>query len=64
MWATKARLAQARVLAAANKAAGRTVVNPLWILPPGAAPVPAPADVASADPAPAAPTSPAKSRCE
>ncbi|MEU5161208.1 DUF721 domain-containing protein [Streptomyces sp. NPDC020875] len=39
-WATKARLEQTRVIAAANQAAGRTVVKFLRILPPGAAPVP------------------------
>ncbi|WP_051820128.1 DciA family protein [Streptomyces sp. NRRL S-920] len=62
-WATKARLEQTRIIAAANKAAGRTVVSSLRILPPGAAPVPAPAaDAAPADPAPAAPTGPAKTR--
>ncbi|MFB9593713.1 DUF721 domain-containing protein [Streptomyces racemochromogenes] len=52
-WATKARLEQTRLIAAANKAAGRTVVNSLWILPP--APVSAPADAALADLAPACP---------
>ncbi|MFF4647240.1 DUF721 domain-containing protein [Streptomyces sp. NPDC001389] len=61
-WATKARLEQARVIAAANTAAGRTVVNSLRILPPGAAPVSAPADVARAELAPAVPTGPAKTR--
>ncbi|MEW2373421.1 DciA family protein [Streptomyces sp. NPDC006656] len=61
-WATKARLEQTRVIAAANKAAGRTVVNSLRILPPGAAPVPGPADVVPADPAPAAPTGPVRTR--
>lgn len=61
-WAAKARLEQARVIAAANTAAGRTVVNSLRILPPGAAPISAPADVAPADPAPAVPTGPAKTR--
>lgn len=61
-WATKARLEQTRVIAAANKAAGRTVVRALRILPPGAVPAPGPADVAPADPAPAAPTGPAKTR--
>ncbi|MER7692628.1 DUF721 domain-containing protein [Streptomyces sp. NPDC097610] len=60
-WATKARLEQTRVIAAANKAAGRTVVRALRILPPGAVPAPGPADVAPADPAPA-PTGPVKSR--
>ncbi|MEU1077973.1 MULTISPECIES: DciA family protein [unclassified Streptomyces] len=61
-WATKARLEQTRVIAAANKAAGRTVVNSLRILPPGAAPVPNPADAVPADSTPAAPTGPAKTR--
>ncbi|MGI5359953.1 DUF721 domain-containing protein [Streptomyces sp. CA-252508] len=61
-WATKTRLEQARVIAAANKLAGRTVVRALRILAPGAAPVPAPVDVAPADPAPAAPTGPVKTR--
>ena len=61
-WATKARLEQAPVIAAANKAAGRTVVRALRILPPGAVPAPGPADAAPADPAPAAPTGPAKTR--
>jgi predicted nucleic acid-binding Zn ribbon protein len=60
-WATKARLEQTRVIAAANKAAGREVVRALRILPPGAVPAPGPADVVPADPAPA-PTGPAKSR--
>lgn len=60
-WATQARLEQTRVIAAANKAAGRTVVSSLRILPPGAAPVPAPAEAAPA-PAPAAPTGPARTR--
>ncbi|MEU9197785.1 DciA family protein [Streptomyces hundungensis] len=61
-WATKARLEQARVVAAANKAAGRTVVCALRILPPGAVLVPGPADADLADPAPAVPTGPAKTR--
>ncbi|MEH0541435.1 DciA family protein [Streptomyces sp. NPDC006632] len=60
-WATKARLEQTRVIAAANKAAGRTVVRALRVLAPGAVPAPGSADVAPADPAPA-PTGPAKSR--
>ncbi|KPI00012.1 protein of unknown function DUF721 [Actinobacteria bacterium OK074] len=60
-WATKARLEQTRVVAAANKAAGRAVVRALRILPPGAVPAPGPADVAPADPAPA-PTGPTKTR--
>ncbi|SHM24736.1 Protein of unknown function [Streptomyces yunnanensis] len=45
-WATKARLEQTRVVAAANEAAGRTVVHVLQILPPGAVPPHEPADVA------------------
>ena len=40
-WATKARLEQTRVIAAANKAAGRTVVSALRILPPVPYPCPA-----------------------
>ncbi|WP_234334878.1 hypothetical protein [Streptomyces sp. NRRL S-118] len=36
----EARLEQTRLIAAANKAAGRTVIRALRILPPGAAPVP------------------------
>lgn len=58
-WATKARLEQTRIIEAANKAAGRTVVRALRILPPGAVPVPDRADVA---PAPAAPTTPVQRR--
>ncbi|MFD3821922.1 DciA family protein [Streptomyces sp. NPDC058625] len=58
-WATKARLEQTRIIGAANKAAGRTVVRALRILPPGAVPVPDRADVASA---PAAPTTPVQRR--
>ncbi|MFD3533342.1 DUF721 domain-containing protein [Streptomyces sp. NPDC058664] len=61
-WATKARMEQTRVIAAANKAAGRTVVHALRILPPGAVPAPGPADVAPTDPVPAAPTGEAKTR--
>ncbi|MEU0663928.1 DciA family protein [Streptomyces lavendulocolor] len=61
-WATKARLEQTRIIAAANETAGRTVVSSLRILPPSAAPVPAPADAAPADQTPAAPTGPAKTR--
>ncbi|MER7108786.1 DciA family protein [Streptomyces sp. NPDC000229] len=61
-WATKARLEQARVIATANKAAGRTVVSSLRILPPGAVPVPGPTDAVPADPAASAPTGPAKTR--
>lgn len=45
-WATKARLEQIRVVAAANKAAGRQVVSALRILPPGAVPMSDRADVA------------------
>ncbi|MFE7129520.1 DUF721 domain-containing protein [Streptomyces sp. NPDC057638] len=54
-WVTKARLDQTRIIAAANKAAGRTVVRALRILTPGAAPAPGPAATVPADPAPAAP---------
>lgn len=62
-WATKARLEQTRVVAAANKAAGRIVVRALRVLAPGAAPAPAPAPaVAPAESAPAAPTGEAKTR--
>ncbi|MFE5901189.1 DciA family protein [Streptomyces sp. NPDC056488] len=61
-WATRARLEQTRVIAAANKAAGRTVVRALRVLAPGAVPAPAPAAAAPADPAPAAPAGPAKTR--
>ncbi|WP_332836391.1 hypothetical protein [Streptomyces odonnellii] len=50
------------VVEAANKAAGRTVVRALRILPPGAAPAPGPADVVPADSVPAAPTGPARTR--
>ncbi|MFD7095799.1 DciA family protein [Streptomyces xanthophaeus] len=60
-WATKTRLEQTRVIAAANKAAGRTVVSSLRILAPGAAPIPG-ADAVLVDPAPAAPTGPAMTR--
>ncbi|MFF7954137.1 DciA family protein [Streptomyces griseorubiginosus] len=59
-WATKTRLEQARVIAAANKAAGRTVVRALRILAPGAVPAPGSADVAPA--APAAPDVPVERR--
>ncbi|MEU2800874.1 DciA family protein [Streptomyces sp. NPDC007117] len=58
-WATKARLEQTRVVAAANKAAGRQVVSALRILPPGAVPMPERADVA---PEPAAPAVPVERR--
>ncbi|WP_051807930.1 DciA family protein [Streptomyces sp. NRRL F-2664] len=61
-WGTKARLEQTRLIAAANKAAGRTMVSSLRILPPGAAPAPGPADAAPADPAPAVPTGPPRTR--
>ncbi|MGW6706863.1 DciA family protein [Streptomyces sp. NPDC054956] len=50
-WATKARMEQTRVIAAANKAAGRTAVSALRILPPGAASTPDPASAAPVDPA-------------
>ncbi|MFJ8028455.1 DciA family protein [Streptomyces sp. NPDC096311] len=60
-WATKARLEQTRVIAAANKAAGRTVVRALRVLAPGAVPAPAPA-AAPAESAPAAPAGEAKTR--
>ncbi|MBE1603080.1 DUF721 domain-containing protein [Streptomyces stelliscabiei] len=58
-WATKTRLEQARVIEAANKSAGRTVVHALRILAPGSVPVPDPADAPAAA---AAPTGPAKTR--
>ncbi|MFJ2170382.1 DUF721 domain-containing protein [Streptomyces griseofuscus] len=61
-WATKTRLEQTRIVAAANKAAGLEVVRALRILPPGAAPGPGPADAVPAGPAPAAPTGPARTR--
>ena len=61
-WATKTRLERIRVISAANKAAGRTVVSSLRILPPGAVPAPDQANVAPADPASTAPTGPAKTR--
>ncbi|MFF3505761.1 DciA family protein, partial [Streptomyces sp. NPDC003247] len=41
-WATKARLEQTRIIAAANASAGRTVVRALRILAPGAVPGPEP----------------------
>ncbi|MBB5123169.1 DciA family protein [Streptomyces eurocidicus] len=44
-WVTKARLEQTRVIAAAGKAAGRTTVRALRILPPGSVPTPDPAPV-------------------
>ncbi|GGV89904.1 DciA family protein [Streptomyces massasporeus] len=43
-WATKARLEQTRIIAAANESAGRTVVRALRILAPGTVPVSGPAD--------------------
>ncbi|MFF8910959.1 DciA family protein [Streptomyces olivaceoviridis] len=43
-WATKARLEQARIMAAANESAGRTVVRTLRILAPGTVPVSGPSD--------------------
>ncbi|MFF3177959.1 DUF721 domain-containing protein [Streptomyces sp. NPDC057900] len=61
-WATQTRLEQTGVIAAANKAAGRTVVRALRILPPGAAPAPGPADTDPAGPPSPAPTGPAKTR--
>ncbi|MFJ1601511.1 DUF721 domain-containing protein [Streptomyces sp. NPDC088261] len=61
-WATKTRLEQAHVIEAANKAAGRTVVRTLRILPPGTVPSPSPADITPPNPAPAAPSGPVKTR--
>ncbi|MFJ6352014.1 DUF721 domain-containing protein [Streptomyces sp. NPDC092046] len=61
-WAPQARLEQTRVITAANQAAGRTVVSSPRILPPGAAPVPGPVAAVPADPAPAAPTGPVRTR--
>uniref|UniRef100_UPI002F90FC27 DciA family protein n=2 Tax=Streptomyces TaxID=1883 RepID=UPI002F90FC27 len=59
-WATKARLEQTRIIAAANQSAGRTVVRTLRILAPGTVAVPEPAD---ADPEPAAaPAGPPRTR--
>ncbi|MEU1516261.1 DUF721 domain-containing protein [Streptomyces sp. NPDC005811] len=43
-WATKTRLVQARIIAAANASAGRTVVRGLRIPAPGSVPAPAPDD--------------------
>ncbi|MCX5589556.1 DciA family protein [Streptomyces erythrochromogenes] len=60
-WATKARLEQTRVIAAANNAAGRTVVSTLQILPPGATPAPDAADLISVAPADVA-VSPVRTR--
>ncbi|MEU6357011.1 DUF721 domain-containing protein [Streptomyces sp. NPDC047072] len=57
-WATKVRLEQARIIAAANASAGRTVVRGLRILAPGSVPVPAPDDVQ----APETPKGPVKTR--
>nr|BAK19823.1 putative TRA3 protein [Streptomyces rochei] len=50
-WATKTRLEQARIIAAANESAGRTVVLALRILTPGTVPVP---ELADNDPEPTA----------
>ncbi|WP_030643920.1 MULTISPECIES: DciA family protein [Streptomyces] len=64
-WATKARLEQIRIVNAANKSAGRTVVRTLRILTPGSVHAPEPADTAPESPA--APTGPArtsKTACE
>ncbi|MFF3932889.1 DciA family protein [Streptomyces hirsutus] len=59
-WATKARLEQTRIIAAANQSAGRTVVRTLRILAPGTVPVPEPADL---DPEPTAvPAGPPRTR--
>ncbi|MFH8939543.1 DciA family protein [Streptomyces griseosporeus] len=60
-WATKTRLEQARIIAAANESAGRTVVRALKILAPGTVPVPEPAD-ANLEPAavPAGPVRPGR----
>ncbi|MFJ9591001.1 DUF721 domain-containing protein [Streptomyces acidicola] len=44
-WSTKLRLEQARVIVAANAAAGRTVVRDLRILAPGSVPAPTSDDV-------------------
>ncbi|MFD9285561.1 DciA family protein [Streptomyces mirabilis] len=59
-WATKTRLEQTRIVDAANKSAGRTVVRALRILAPGSVPAPDPADPAPESPA--APTGPARTR--
>ncbi|MGW2689464.1 DciA family protein [Streptomyces sp. NPDC001414] len=59
-WATKARLEQTRIIAAANESAGRTVVRTLRILAPGTVAVPEPADTAP-EPA-AAPAGPPRTR--
>ncbi|MDX2855318.1 DciA family protein [Streptomyces scabiei] len=59
-WATKARLEQTRIIAAANESAGRTVVRTLRILAPGTVAVTEPAD---ACPQPAAvPAGPPRTR--
>ncbi|MGW2050769.1 DUF721 domain-containing protein [Streptomyces sp. NPDC001858] len=59
-WATKARLEQTRIIAAANTSAGRTVVRSLRILTPGSVPTLTPDDAAPEVPAP--PTGPARTR--
>lgn len=60
--ATKTRLEQTRIVAAANESAGRPVIRSLRILAPGAVPVPEPANV---DPEPAAaPAGPAAEAVE
>ncbi|MFJ9381693.1 DUF721 domain-containing protein [Streptomyces sp. NPDC101455] len=58
-WATKARLEQSRIIAAANASAGRTVVRGLRILAPGSVPAPAPDDDVQAS---ETPKGPAKTR--
>ncbi|KOG73063.1 hypothetical protein ADK78_17530 [Kitasatospora aureofaciens] len=59
-WATKARLEQTRIIAAANQSSGRAVVRTLQILAPGTVPVPEPAGL---DPEPAAaPAGPPRTR--
>ncbi len=59
-WATKTRLEQVGVIAAANRSAGRTVVRHLHILAAGSVPVPDLDDVAPE--MAAAPTGPVKTR--
>jgi predicted nucleic acid-binding Zn ribbon protein len=59
-WATTARLEQTRIVDAANKSAGRTVVRALRILAPGSVAVPDQVDVVPATAA--APTGPARTR--
>ena len=55
-WATKTRLEQSRIIAAANASAGRTVVHGLRILTPGSVSAPGPDDdVLQAPEAPKAP---------